>query len=104
MPENLACFMKRGEVGTLLGGEGGQGLEEMELSGGEELWVMKRNSVEKVVGEESTIGALFVKQEGVGSTEGGMKFVGLTGEELAENGADGDWGKEIALGSSASLA
>ena len=104
MPENLGCFMKRGEVGTLLGGEGGEGLEEMELSSGEEFWVMKRNSVEKVVGEESTIGALFAKQEGVGSTEGGMKFVGLAGEELAENGAGGDWGEEIALGAGTSLA
>ena len=104
MPENLGCFMKRGEVGTLLGGEGGEGLEEMELSGGEEFWVMKRNSVENVVGEESTIGALFAKQEGVGSTEGGMKFVGLASEELAENGAGGDWGEEIALGAGTSLA
>ena len=34
MPENLSCFMKRSEVGALLGGEGGEGLEEMELSGG----------------------------------------------------------------------
>jgi hypothetical protein len=38
--------MKRSEVGALLGGEGGEGLEKMELSGGEELWVMKRNSLE----------------------------------------------------------
>ena len=96
--------MKRGEVGTLLGGEGGEGLEEMELSGGEEFWVMKRNSVEKVVGEESTIGALFAKQEGVGSTEGGMKFVGLASEELPEDRAGGDGGKKIALGASTSLA
>ena len=104
MPENLGCFMKGSEVGALLGDEGGEGLEEMELSGGEEFWVIKRNSVEKVVGEESTIGALFAKQEGVGSTEGGMKFVGLAGEELAENGAGGDWGEEIALGAGTSLA
>ena len=96
--------MKRGEVGILLGGEGGEGLEEMELGGGEEFRVMERNSVEKVVGEESAIGALFAKQEGVGSTEGGMKFVGLASEELAENGAGGDWGEEIALGASTSLA
>ncbi len=67
--------MKRGEVGALLGGEDGEGFEEMELSGGEEFWVMKRNSVEKIVGEE-----------------------------LAENGAGGDWGEEIALGAGASLA
>jgi hypothetical protein len=53
--------MKRSEVGSLLGGEGGEGLEEMELSGGEEFRVMKRNSVEKIVGEESTIGPLFAK-------------------------------------------
>ncbi len=104
MPENLSCFMKRSEVGALLGGEGGEGLEEMELSGGEEFWVMKRNSLEKVVGEESTIGALFAKQEGVGSTEGGMKFVGLAGKELAKDGASGDWGEEIALGAGTSLA
>ena len=96
--------MKRGEVGVLLGCEGGEGLEKMELSSGEEFWVMKRNSVEKIVGEESTIGALFAKQEGVGSTEGGMKFVGLASEELAENGAGGDWGEEIALGAGTSLA
>ena len=96
--------MKGSEVGALLGDEGGEGLEEMELSGGEEFWVIKRNRVEKVVGEESTIGALFAKQEGVGSTEGGMKFVGLAGEELAENGAGGDWGEEIALGAGTSLA
>jgi hypothetical protein len=56
------------------------------------------------VGEESTIGALFAKQEGVGPTERGMKFVCLAGEELAENGAGGDWGEEIALGAGASLA
>ena len=96
--------MKRGEVRALLGGESREGLKEMELSGGEEFWVMKRNSLEKVVGEESTIGALFAKQEGVGSTEGGMKFVCLAGEELAENGAGRDWGEEIALGAGASLA
>ena len=87
-----------------MGGEGGEGLEEMELSGGEELWVMKRNSVEKIVGEESTIGALFAKQEGMGSTEGGMKFVGLAGEELAEDGAGGYGGEEIALGAGTNLA
>jgi len=104
VPENLSCFMKRSEVGALLGGEGGEGLEEMELSGGEEFRVMKRNSVEEIVGEESTIGALLAKQERVGSTEGGMKFVGLAGEELAENGAGGDWGEEIALGAGTSLA
>ena len=88
----------------MLGGAGGEGLEEMELSGGEEFWVMKRNSLEKVVGEESTIGALLAKQERVGSTEGGMKFVCLAGEELAENGAGGNWGEEIALGAGTSLA
>ena len=96
--------MKRGEVGALLGGESGEGFEEMELSSGEEFWVMKRNSVEKIVGEESTIGALFAKQEGVGSTEGGMKFVGLASEELPEDRAGGDGGKKIALGASTSLA
>ena len=96
--------MKRGEVGALLSGESGNGLEQVELSGGEEFWVMKRNSLEKIVGEESTIGALFAKQEGVGSTEGGMKFVGLAGEELAENGTCGDGGKEVTLGARANLA
>jgi hypothetical protein len=96
--------MKRGEVGALLGGESGEGFEEMELSSGEEFWVMKRNSVEKIVGEESTIGALFAKQEGVGSTEGGMKFVGLASDELAEDGAGGDGGEEVALGAGTSLA
>jgi hypothetical protein len=96
--------MKRGEVGALLGGEGGEGLEEMELSGGKEIWVMKRNSVEEIVSEESTIGALFAKQEGVGSTEGGMKFVGLASEELAEDGAGRDGGEEIALGAGTNLA
>ena len=96
--------MKRGEVGALLGGESGEGFEEMELSSGEEFWVMKRNSVKKIVGEESTIGALFAKQEGVGSTEGGMKFVGLASEELPEDRAGGDGGKKIALGASTSLA
>jgi len=95
--------MKRGEVGALLGGESGEGFEEMELRCGEEFWVMKNNSVEKIVGEESTIGALFAKQEGVGSTEGGMKFVGLAGEELAEDGAGGDGGEEVALGACTSL-
>ena len=65
---------------------------------------MKRNSVEEIVGEESTIGALLAEQKRVGSTEGGMKFVGLAGEELAENGAGGDWGEEIALGAGTSLA
>jgi hypothetical protein len=96
--------MKRSEVGALFGSEGGVGFEEMELSGGEEIWVMKRNSVEEIVGEESTIGALFAKQEGVGSTEGGMKFVGLASEELAEDGAGGDGGEEVALGAGTSLA
>jgi len=96
--------MKRGEVGTLLDGEGGDGLEKMELSVGEEFWVIKRNSVEKIVGEESTIGALFAKQERVRSTEGSMKFVGLASEELTEDGAGGDGGEEIALGASTSLA
>jgi hypothetical protein len=96
--------MKRSEVGALLGGEGGEGLEKMELSGGEELWVMKRNSLENIVGEESAIGALLAKKERVGSAEGGMKFVGLAGEELAENGAGGDGGEEIALGAGTSLA
>jgi len=96
--------MKRGEVGVLLGGESGKGFEEMELSGGEEFWVMKRNSLEEIVSEESTIGALFAKQERVGSTEGGMKFVGLAGEELAEDGAGGDGGEEVALGAGTSLA
>jgi hypothetical protein len=96
--------MKRGEVGALLGGESGEGLEKMELSGGEEFWVMKRNSLEKIVSEESTIGALFAEQERVGSTEAGMKFVGLAGEELAEDGAGGDWGEEVALGAGTSLA
>ena len=104
MPENLRCFMKRSEVGALLGGEGGEGLEEMQLNGGEEFWVMKKNSVKKIVGEESTIGALLAKQERVGSTEGGMKFVGLASEELAEDGAGGDGGEEIALGAGTSLA
>lgn len=87
-----------------MGGEGGEGLEKMELSGGEELWVMKRNSLENIVGEESAIGALLAKKERVGSAEGGMKFVGLAGEELAENGAGGDGGEEIALGAGTSLA
>jgi hypothetical protein len=96
--------MKRGEVGMLLGGEGGEGLEEMELGGGEEFWVMKKNSVEKIVGEKSTIGALFAKQERVGSTEGGMKFVGLASEELAEDGASRNGGEEIALGAGTTLA
>ena len=96
--------MKRGEVGALLGGESGEGFEEMELSSGEEFWVMKRNSVEKIVGKEPAVGALFAKQEGVGSTEGGMKFVGLAGEELAENGTCGDGGKEVTLGARANLA
>ena len=96
--------MKRGEVGTLLGGEGGEGLEEMELSGGEEFWVMKRNRLEEIVGEESAIGPLFAKQKRVGSTEGGMKFVGLASEELAEDGAGGDGGEEIALGAGTGLA
>ena len=45
MPENLSCFMKRGEVGVLLGGESGKGFEEMELSGGEEFWVMEGNGM-----------------------------------------------------------
>ena len=54
--------------------------------------------------EESAVGALFAKQQRVGATEGGMKFVGLAGEELAENGAGGDWGEEIALGAGTSLA
>ncbi len=96
--------MKRGEVGALLGGEGWEGLEEMKLSGREEFWVMKRNRLKEIVSEESTIGPLLAMQEGVGSTEGGMKFVGLAGEELAENGTGGDWGEEIALGAGASLA
>ena len=87
-----------------MGGESREGLKEMELSGGEEFWVMKRNSVEKIMGEESTIGALFAKQERVGSTEGGMKFVGLAGEELAENRTRGDGGQEISLSSRAGLA
>lgn len=87
-----------------MGGEGGEGLEKMELNGGEELWVMERNSLEKIVGEESAIGALLAKKERVGSAEGGMKFVGLAGEELAENGAGGDGGEEIALGAGTSLA
>jgi len=104
VPENLICFMKRGEVGALLVGESGDGLEEMELSGGEEFWVMKRNSVEKIAREESAVGALFAKQERVGATEGGMKFVGLAGEELAENGTCGDGGKEVTLGARANLA
>jgi hypothetical protein len=96
--------MKRSEVGALLGGEGGEGLEEMELSGGEEFRVMKRNSVEEIVGEESTIGALLAKQERVGSTEGGMKLVGLASEELAEDGACRNGREEIALGAGTSLA
>jgi hypothetical protein len=96
--------MKRGEVGVLLGGEGWEGLEEMELSGGEEFWVMKRNRLEEIVSEESAIGPLFAKQERVGSTEGGMKFVGLASEELAEDGAGGDGGEEIALGAGTGLA
>lgn len=33
-----------------------------------------------------------------------MKFVGLAGEELAENGACGDGGKEVSLGTGANLA
>jgi hypothetical protein len=33
--------MKRGKVRALLGGESREGLEEVELSGGEEFWVMK---------------------------------------------------------------
>ena len=65
---------------------------------------MKRNGVEEIVGEESAIGPLFAKQERVWSTEGGMKFVGLASEELAENGAGGDWGEEIALGAGTGLA
>ena len=88
----------------MLGGESGEGFEEMELSSGEEFWVMKRNSVEKIMGEESTIGALFAKQERVGSTEGGMKFVGLASEELPEDGAGGNGGEEVALGAGTSLA
>ena len=96
--------MKWDEVGALLGDEGGEGLEKMELSSGEEFWVMKRNSVENIVGEESAIGALFAKQERVGSTEGGMKFVGLASEELPEDRTGGDGGKKIALGASTSLA
>jgi hypothetical protein len=96
--------MKRGEVGVLLGGEGWEGLEEMELSGGEEFWVMKRNRLEEILSEESAIGPLFAKQERVGSTEGGMKFVGLASEELAEDGAGGDGGEEIALGAGTGLA
>ena len=54
--------------------------------------------------EESAVGALFAKQQRVGATEGGMKFVGLAGEELAENGACGDGGKEVTLGTGANLA
>ena len=104
MPENLSCFMKRGEVGVLLGGESGKGFEKMELGGGEEFWVIKRNRVEKIVREESAVGALFAKQEKVGATEGGMKFVGLAGEELAENGTCGNGGKEVTLGARANLA
>ncbi len=104
MPENLGCFIKWSEVRALLGGEGGYGLEEMELSGRKEIWVMKRNSLEKIVGEESTIGALFAKQERAGSTEGGMKFVGLASEELAEDRTGRDGGEEIALGAGTSLA
>jgi len=96
--------MKWSEVRALLGGEGGEGLEEMELSGREEIWVMKRNSLEEIVSEESTIGALFAKQKRVGSTEGGMKFVGLASEELAEDRAGRDGGEEIALGAGTSLA
>ena len=96
--------MKRGEVGALLSNESGDGFEEMELGGGEEFWVMEKNGMEEVVREESAVGALFAKQERVGATEGGMKFVGLAGEELAENGAGGDWGEEIALGAGTSLA
>jgi hypothetical protein len=96
--------MKRGEVGALLSGESGDGLEEMELGGREEFWVMKRNSVEKIVREESAVGALFAEQERVGATEGGMKFVGLAGEELAENGTCRDGGKEVTLGARANLA
>ena len=87
-----------------MGGEGWEGLEEMELSGGEEFWVMKRNRLEEIVSEESAIGPLFAKQERVGSTEGGMKFVGLASEELAEDGAGGDGGEEIALGAGTGLA
>ena len=96
--------MKRGKVGALLSGESRNGLEEMELGGGEEFWVMKRNSVEKIAREESAVGALFAKQQRVGATEGGMKFVGLAGEELAENGTCGDGGKEVTLGARANLA
>ncbi len=87
-----------------MGGEGGKGLEDMELSGGEEFRVMKRNSVEEIVGEESTIGALLAKQKRVGTTEGGMKFVGLVSKELAKDGAGRDGGEEIALGTGTSLA
>ena len=54
--------------------------------------------------EESAVGALFAKQERLGATEGGMKFVGLAGEELAENGTCGDGGKEVTLGARANLA
>ena len=104
MPENLSCFMKRGEVGALLSNESGDGFEEMELGGGEEFWVMEKNGMEEVVREESAVGALFAKQERVGATEGGMKFVGLAGEELAENGTCGDGGKEVTLGARANLA
>ena len=65
---------------------------------------MERNGMEEVVSEESAVGALFAKQERVGATEGGMKFVGLAGEELAENGTCGDGGKEVSLGAGANLA
>ena len=96
--------MKRGEAGVLLSDERGDGLEEMELSGGEEFRVMEGNGMEEVVREESAVGALFAKQERVGATEGGMKFVGLAGEELAENGTCGYGGKEVPLGPRANLA
>jgi hypothetical protein len=38
--------MKWGEVGALLGGESGEGFEEMELGGAEEFWVMEGNGME----------------------------------------------------------
>jgi hypothetical protein len=37
--------MKRGKVGALLSGESRNGLEEMELGGGEEFWVMEGNGM-----------------------------------------------------------
>ena len=37
--------MTRGEVGALLSGESGNGLEQVELSGGEEFWVMEGNGM-----------------------------------------------------------